>query len=560
MLPPGFVSPALVDVLPKLPLAARSVLHAGCGSGALAISYRPRNPNAVLFGIERDLNQARQAAQVFDAVASVDIETEPLPFDLPDGLDCLVYDGILEHVNDPWAVIAAQSKALSHEGVVVMSLPNPAAWQGLERLLQGRTDTGLLSPPAAFAPEVVMRRLGQIGLTPCDIMESQVSRPLAASFLDAMAPALQALNIDLETFAKRVSVARLLWRARKEPRQRMFLTCSMLDPVGGVSHVRVVYPLQALATDPSVITDIKDVFETTPPHDDTPRIFVLHRPALIGDYGRDLLRALNDSGHLMITEFDDHPDFFPMMQRGGALSFEGVHAVQTSTPALAEVLRKYNPEVAVFPNAMPSLPEIRNFTDPDRITLFFGALNREDDWETLMPVINEVTDLAGDRIRFEVIHDRGFFDALRSANKSFTPTCDYETYLRILGGCDVSFMPLSDTAFNRAKSDLKFIEAGACRVTPLASPVVYAESIEHGRTGLLFSTPEELRLNLLRVLALPENARSIADAARDHVAKYRMLAYQVAPRIAWYRSLWERRQALFAAQRERVRAFYEQAA
>jgi hypothetical protein len=39
-----------------------------------------------------------------------------------------------------------------------------------------------------------------------------------------------------------------------------------------------------------------------------------------------------------------------------------------------------------------------------------------------------------------------------------------------------------------------------------------------------------------------------------------MLAYQVAPRIAWYRSLWERRDALFAAQRERVRAYYEQAA
>ncbi len=550
----------LFDVLPKLPLAARSLLHAGCGVGALAGGYRPRNPTARLFGIERDLTQAGQAAQVFDAVASADVEAEPLPFDLPDGLDCLVYTGILEQVNDPWAVIAAQAQALSHEGVVVMSLPNPAAWQGLERLLQGRAEAGWLSPPAAFAPELVMRQLGRIGLTPCDIMESQVSRPLASPFLEAMAPALQALDIDFDTFAKRVSVGRLLWRARKEPRQRLFLSGSMLIPVGGVSHVRVVYPLQALATDPSVITEITDAFETAPPRDDTPRIFVLHRPALIGDYGRDLLRALNDSGHVFITEFDDHPDFFPMMQRGGALSFEGVHAVQTSTPALAEVLRKYNPEVAVFPNAMPSLPAIRNFADPDKITLFFGALNREDDWETLIPVINEVADLAGERLRFEVIHDRGFFDAIHSAHKSFTPTCDYDTYLRILGGCEVSFMPLSDTAFNRAKSDLKFIEAGACRVTPLASPVVYADSIEHGRTGLLFSTPDELRLNLLRILALPENARSIADAARDHVAKHRMLAYQVAPRIAWYRSLWERRQALFAAQRERVRAFHEQAA
>lgn len=121
-------------------------------------------------------------------------------------------------------------------------------------------------------------------------------------------------------------------------------------------------------------------------------------------------------------------------------------------------------------------------------------------------------------------------------------------------------MPLSDTLFNRTKSDLKFIEAGACRVASLASPVVYAGSIEHGRTGLLFANAEELRMNLLRILALPETACTLADAAREHVAKNRMLAYQVAPRIAWYRSLWERREALFAAQQVRIRANYDKAA
>ncbi len=555
MLPPPFV-----DLLPRLPLAARSMLHVGCGGGGLAAGYRPRNPVVRLLGIETDTALLEQAARSFDAVAAVDIDSNPLPFELPDGLDCLVYDGILEYLNDPWGVIAAQSGALTPDGVIVMSLPNPGSWQVLERLLHGQTDGNKLTPAAAFAPEMVMRHLARIGLTPCDVMESQVSRKLAGAFLEAMAPALQSLGIEAEAFARRASAARLVWRVRKEPRQRLFLSGNMLDPVGGVSHVRVVYPMQALGTDPSVITEIKDHVDTNAPHDDTPRIFILHRPALIGEHGRNLVQTLSTSGHLVITEFDDHPDFFPMMQRGGALSFEGAHALQTSTPALADVLRKYNPEVAVFPNAIPTLPEIRNFAEPHAITMFFGALNREGDWETLMPVINEVTALAGDRLRFEVIHDRAFFDALQSPHKAFTPICDYDAYLRILGGCEICFMPLSDTAFNRTKSDLKFIESGACRVMPLASPIVYADSVEHGRTGLLFSNPDELRLNLLRIVALPENARCIADAARDYVAKHRMLAYQVAPRIAWYRSLWERRDALFAAQRERVRAYYEQAA
>jgi len=113
-------------------------------------------------------------------------------------------------------------------------------------------------------------------------------------------------------------------------------------------------------------------------------------------------------------------------------------------------------------------------------------------------------------------------------------------------------MPLGDNAFNRAKSDLKFIEAGACRVAPLASAVVYEDSIDDGVTGLLFRDAQELHARLLRMVAMPELARGIGDAARRYVAGERMLAYQVAARIAWYRSLWDRRQALTDALNARI--------
>jgi glycosyltransferase involved in cell wall biosynthesis len=115
-------------------------------------------------------------------------------------------------------------------------------------------------------------------------------------------------------------------------------------------------------------------------------------------------------------------------------------------------------------------------------------------------------------------------------------------------------MPLSDTPFNRAKSDLKFIEAASCRVAPLASTVVYSDSIEDGRTGLLFRDPAEFKTRLLRLLAMPDLARDLGDAGRRHVADHRMLAYQVAPRIAWYRSLWARREALTRALQARMGA------
>jgi glycosyltransferase involved in cell wall biosynthesis len=124
--------------------------------------------------------------------------------------------------------------------------------------------------------------------------------------------------------------------------------------------------------------------------------------------------------------------------------------------------------------------------------------------------------------------------------------------MRMLGEADIALMPLEDTEFNRSKSDLKFIEASAARVAALASNVVYGDTIQNGKTGLIFRDAMELRAGLLRLLAYPEATRKIADAARAYVARERMLAYQVTARTEWYRSLWERRDALNEALKQRV--------
>ena len=124
--------------------------------------------------------------------------------------------------------------------------------------------------------------------------------------------------------------------------------------------------------------------------------------------------------------------------------------------------------------------------------------------------------------------------------------------MALLGQCEISLMPLGDTPFNRAKSDLKFIEAGACRVGLAGEPHRVCRQHRGRPTGLLFHNAEELRDRLLRLVAMPELARDLGDAARHYVAGERMLAYQVAPRIAWYRSLWARRAELTNALQARL--------
>jgi SAM-dependent methyltransferase len=552
--------PDASDLLPRIPLSARTILDVGCGSGKRAAAYRLLNPKARLLGIDVDPASTALAAQHMHQVATLDVEADPLPFDVPDGIDCIIYDEVLEHLRDPWTVIRRHAEALSPDGVMLICVPNIEYWRVAERLLRGTRQPGDGVDAQhrrfhGFNQDSIREDLNQAGLTLCDVSTREPDAPAAAQFAASLAPGLEAIGVDPQDYAKRSAPSHLIWRVRKEPRQRIILAGNMLAPVGGVSDVRVVLPLQAVGTDPMVTAGVVERMDFGHGGDGNARIFVLHRPTLYGERGHAVLRRLSEAGFLIVTEFDDLPDRFEMMRMGGELGFTGVHAIQTSTLAMAEALRKYNPEIAVFPNAIGSLPEVRNFSDPRATTLFFGALNREQDWSPFMPTLNAVAAMAGDRLKFQVVHDRSFFEALETPHKSFTPTCDYATYLQILGSSDISFMPLADTRFNRAKSDLKFIEAAACRVAPLASTVVYSNSIEDGRTGLLFRDNVEFHARLLRLLAMPEMARDIADAARRTVIDNRMLAYQVAPRIAWYRSLWARREGLSAARWERMQRY-----
>ena len=440
---------------------------------------------------------------------------------------------------------------------MLICVPNLEHWTFAARLLGGGWDyepSGLFDRTHLrwFTRETMRKGLADLGLTPCDVVPRIFEPERAAAFVRALEPGLRAMGVDPADYAARAAPLQYVWRVRTSSRPTMTVATTMLKPVGGVSDVRVVYPLRAMATDPTVSACITTAAPSRVPVGEGPRIFVLHRPMLTGKAGINTIRSLLAQDFVIVTEFDDNPDFFTAMRGDDQYAFSGVHAVQTTTEALADILRPRSQEVAVFPNAARALPDVRNFTEPGRFTLFFGALNREADWQPYLPVLNEVAEAMGDRLRFSIVHDQALFDALQTPHKAFTPTCDHQTYLDLLGAAEISFMPLLDTAFNRAKSDLKFVEAGACRVTPLAGRVVYGTVLEDGDTGVLFDTPESLHVRLNQLLTVPDLARDIADSAREHVARERMLAYQTGPRLQWYRSLWARREELTAALLQRV--------
>lgn len=546
------------DLLSRIPLDARLVLDIGCGAGALGAAYRRRNPAARLVAVEPDEALAAEAARHYDEVHRLDIEAAAPPIE-PGTLDALVLGDVLEHLRDPWAVLKRDAALLGPDGVLLACVPNLEHWSFAARLLAGKwryEPMGLFDRTHLrwFTRDGMKEALEGAGLVPLEAAPRIFGIEKAEAFAKQAEPTLRAMGVDPADWLRRSAPLQYVWRATKAAPKPLVVVARTLKPVGGVNDVRVLEPFAAMATRPGIVT--RAGMEASLPKLDAgiPRIMVLQRRLLDHPDAPNYLRALRATGAVLVQEFDDDPAHWPSIAASNSLAFRGVHAVQTSTEPLAALLRDLNPEVAIFPNALTSLPEPRNFADPSRMTLFFGAINREADVAPFIPALNRALAEAGPRLSIAVMHDRRTFEALDTPHKSFAPLANYADYRAAMGRCELAFLPLADTRFNRMKSDLKAVEAGGHRLCCLASPTVYADSIRHGETGVIVRSPDDLVAALRDLVADPAQARAMADAAHDWVRRERLHAHQVAARIAWYRGLWERRAALDAALLERVPA------
>ena len=543
------------DLLRRIPLGAKRVVDIGCATGALGAEFKRRNPRAHYIGVEQDINAAQIAATRVDEIIVGNIEERPSPLTdriSTESVDCLIYGDVLEHLADPWEILRSHIPLLAPDGIVLICMPNIGHWSFIERLLQGTWDyepLGLLDRTHLrwFTHPATERMLRDVGLQPIDAFPRVFNPEAAESFTQTLGPALRRLGVNADDFQERTAPLQFVWRAALRTVTPLPLVSTMLAPVGGVSHVRVTEPIQALASVPTLLPRVVMQGEGEVDDDEPAGIFIFHRPLLAGTDGIARIRSLLSKGWLIVCEFDDHPDYIPVLQRPDILNFRGVHAVQTTTPLLAEVLRRDNPEIRVFPNGIARLPDPVNYREFGRLTMLFAGLNRENEWPGYLEALNRAFGKARDRLQIVIVADRGLFERLETPNKTFVPLCDYDRYQALLAASEISFMPLQDTPFNRCKSDLKFIEAAARRVTPLASALVYEQTAEDGRTAALFRTPDELESQLLNLVANPQAAKAIGDAARTYVARKRMLAYQIADRAAWYHDLWARREELHRA-------------
>ncbi len=551
------------DLLNLLPVDAGMILEVGCGLGVLARLYRQIHPNTRYIGIESLPEAARQARDRLDRVLigpPEALEQYNRTWQ-EECFDCIIFHQVLAQVADPTQVLQKYLRYLKPSGQVVISVPNIQHWSLLGRLITGQWQyqaDSLLDARTLrlYSYETIHQLCLEAGLHVLDIRGRGSESPDWQAMQPLAQPLLEALKVSPEEFARRSRVQEYVLRAVLQvPAKRYFMQSLLIAPIA-CDRVRILEPNQCLTKLADFrVRDVhrnpeKQDFTLEPPQAGEEPILIFQRPIFNEKDDLQRIRMLLERGFLLVAEMDDDPRHH---ERFDPFTYRACHAVQTSTEPLAKLLRELNPNVGVFTNqlaTLPPLPPRDAKTSPVR--LFFGALNREQDWEPWLPTLNRVLSHYGDRIHVEVVHDQKFFDALTTPHKTFSAFCPFEQYAGILSKCDISFLPLRETSFNAMKSDLKFLECAGFGAVALASPTVYRESIQDGVTGFLFDSERVLE-DRLRLLIEDEPARlRVREQAHIWVGKERMLSQHFQKRAAWYRQLCGERERLNAELQERV--------
>ncbi|MET0333749.1 MAG: methyltransferase domain-containing protein, partial [Rhizobacter sp.] len=127
-------NPDLLNLMP----AGRKVLEVGCSTGGLAQAYQEKNGQADYWGIEFDAKAADMAKRHCSQVTALDVESmSDKELAELSTRNCWVFGDVLEHLRDPWRLLARIRKVLPADGCVVVSLPNAQHWSVQAKLAIG---------------------------------------------------------------------------------------------------------------------------------------------------------------------------------------------------------------------------------------------------------------------------------------------------------------------------------------------------------------------------------------------------------------------------------------
>ena len=195
----------------------------------------------------------------------------------------------------------------------------------------------------------------------------------------------------------------------------------------------------------------------------------------------------------------------------------------TSTNQLQEELFKYQSKVLLNRNlasddliAISSryIKDYSQTSDIVKIGYFSGSISHNENFELIKPAIKELLT----KYSNVQLHIVGILDIPQDMkpfeNQIVTHDyVDWDKLPALISKVDINLAPLVDSIFNRAKSEIKWIEAGLVKVPTVASKIgAFSDAIVDGETGLL-ATDDQWFEKLEALVLYPELRQKIADAA-----------------------------------------------
>jgi len=253
--------------------------------------------------------------------------------------------------------------------------------------------------------------------------------------------------------------------------------------------------------------------------------------------------------------------------------------VTCTTPILAEELSKFNRNVRVFPNMIeldaPQWNFKRDNHREDVVIGWVGGVTHKEDLQIVEGFISQLTrefkhvkfslcgytkkvralklvkGPNGEPLVYRIPADQvtntwdtiiKMFSDIPTDQLIIQESRPFDQYPSFFTEFDIIIAPVVDTRFNRSKSELKIIEAGAYGLPVVASRVgMYEQVIQHGETGFLCRNGKDFVKYLRRLIVDKRLRKELGTNLRKFVEKNYDINRKIGGRHQFYKEILERR-------------------
>ena len=273
------------------------------------------------------------------------------------------------------------------------------------------------------------------------------------------------------------------------------------------------------------------------------------RPDCTPAMAESLIRRVQAAGAKLVYQMDDDlptllgaDEETARRRQIAGVFLAGADGVIVSTAALRARYAGQNSRIRIAPNALDErLLACREISQPagGPIRLgYMGTLTHDEDLALLLPALHRLHESAQAGLELQIIGGLARREsAARFAQSPFPvtflapPVVEYPQFLPWFTAnvtWDIALAPLRDTPFNRAKSDIKFLDYAALGAAGIYSHLpVYAETVRHGETGLLAANDAQSWAAAIQTLIEQPDLRvELAANARRYLFRERILAHR----------------------------------